>query len=376
MFINSEGLSMLSPSHLLRKVMSPVLTLLPGAEKSYLSLDIGSSSVKMLEVRGGPDALKIVNAGIAQLPANAIQGNVVQDTESVARTIRQLVTSQKVRASEVIAAIPGPAVIIKRATFPIQNPGELEETILFEAGNFIPESLENVNLDYQILDSAQETNEVDVLLVAVRKDVINSYVSAISGAGLLPVVVDIDYFALENMFELNYAPEPEEIVALINIGARYSSINIMKGGRSAFTGDVPVGGRQFTETLAQTLGVSYEEAEDLKIFGDEEETKRKEAEHIISVAADQLLDEVQRALSFFWTGSAEEQIHAAYLSGGSAHLPGLMDAMSERLQIPVMFSDPFRALSIGRQADEQFLREHASALAVSVGLATRRPGDK
>ena len=367
---------MLSPGHLLKKALSPVLSILPGGEKSYLSLDIGSSSIKMLEVRGGQNALRVINAGVAQLPANAIQGNVVQDTASVARTIRELVASHKVRASEVIAAVPGPAVIIKRATFPLQNPHELEETILFEAGNFIPESLENVNLDYQLLDSAQDSNEVDVLLVAVRKDVINSYISAISDAGLIPAVVDVDYFALENMFELNYAPGPEEVVALINIGARYSSINIMKGGRSAFTGDVPVGGRQFTESLAQALSISYDEAEDLKIFGDDEEATSKEVEGVINTAAEQLLDEVQRALSFFWTGSAEEQINAVYLSGGSAHLPGLVETMGERLQIPVMFSDPFRALSISRQADEQFVREHASALAVSVGLATRRPGDK
>lgn len=367
---------MLTPSSFLKKTIAPLLSFLPGAEKGYLSLDIGSSSVKMLEVRGSGESLRIVNAGIAQLPTNAIQGNVVQDPDDVARTIRTLVANQKFKATEVIAAIPGPAVIIKRATFPVQSPQELEETILFEAGNFIPESLENVNLDYQILDSAQDTNEVDVLLVAVRKDVINSYVTAISDAGLTPIIVDVDYFALENMFERNYAPGPEDVVALINIGARYSSINIMKGGRSAFTGDVPVGGRQFTEALSQELGVNYDEAEDLKIFGSDEDAKRQSIENVLGSASDQLLDEIQRALSFFWTGSAEEQIHAVYLSGGSAHLPGLVEAMGERLQIPVIFSDPFRTLSIGRQVEEQFLLDHASALAVSVGLATRKPGDK
>ncbi|HXG17639.1 MAG TPA: type IV pilus assembly protein PilM [Methylomirabilota bacterium] len=367
---------MLSPGNLIKKAISPLFSVLPGAEKSYLSLDIGSSSVKMLEVRGSDEALTIVNAGIAQLPANAIQGNVVQDTESVARTIRTLVAAQKIRASKVIAAVPGPAVIIKRATFPIQPLAELQETIFFEAGNFIPESLENVNLDYQILDSASDSNEVDVLLVAVRKDVINSYVAAIKEAGLTPVVIDVDCFALENMFEANYAPGPDEVVALINIGARYSSINIMKGRRSIFTGDVPVGGRQFTEILSQELGASFEEAEDLKIFGPDDEAKRKEVASVLLSASDQLLDEVQRALSFFWTGSAEEQINVVYLSGGSAHLPGLAEAMGERLQIPVMFSDPFRTFSVSRQIDEQFIQEQASALAVSVGLATRRPGDK
>jgi type IV pilus assembly protein PilM len=367
---------MLLPGNWLRKAAAPLLSFLPGAEKGYLSLDIGSSSVKMLEVRGGGESLRIVNAGIAQLPTSAIQGNIIQDVESVTRTIRTLTTTHKVKASEVIAAIPGPAVIIKRATFPMQNPEELEETILFEAGNFIPESLENVNLDYQILGSTPDSNEVDVLLVAVRKDVINSYIAAISDAGLTPVVVDVDYFALENMFEINYAPEPEEVVALVNIGSRYSSINIMKGNRSAFTGDVPVGGRQFTEILSQELGVSYEEAEDLKLLGSTEAAKQKEIESIITSASDQLLDELQRALSFFWTGAAEDQINAVYVSGGSAHLPGLTEAMNERLQIPVSLSDPFRALSLSRQVDEQFIRDHASALAVSVGLATRRPGDK
>lgn len=362
--------------NVLKKVLSPVVSLLPSSEKGYLSLDIGSSSVKMLEVRDSSDSLRIINAGIAPLPTNAIQGNVVQDLDSVTQAIRSLLAAQKVKALEVIAAVPGPAVIIKRATFPLQSSNELEQTIFFEAGNFIPESLENVNLDYQVLDTAQDANEVDVLLVAVRKDVINSYVTAITNAGLSPIIIDVDYFALENMFELNYTPEPEEVVALINVGARYSSINIMKGGRSAFTGDVPVGGRQFTEALSEALHLNYEEAEDIKLFGSENETQTRETSHVITTIADQLLDEIQRALSFFGTGSTEEQITAIYLSGGSAHLPSLVAAMGERLQIPVMFSDPFRALSIGRHIDEQFLQENASAFAVSVGLATRRPGDK
>jgi type IV pilus assembly protein PilM len=246
---------------------------------------------------------------------------------------------------------------------------------MFEAGNFIPESLENVNLDYQVLDQADAEN-VDVLLVAVRKDVLNSYIDAIGNAGLMPVVVDVDYFALENMFEVNYSPNPDEVIALINIGARYSSINIMKDGRSAFTGDVPVGGRHFTEVLAQELGISHEQAEALKIRGAEEGSEREEFERIITASSEQLLDEVQRALSFFWTGSTEEQVSAIYLSGGTAPLHGLASALSERLQIPVEVSNPFRMMNLSRQADDQFIYQNASALAVSVGLATRRPGDK
>ncbi|MEW6299364.1 MAG: pilus assembly protein PilM, partial [Thermodesulfobacteriota bacterium] len=171
-------------------------------------------------------------------------------------------------------------------------------------------------------------------------------------------------------------PGPDEIVALVNIGARYSSINILKGGRSAFTGDVPVGGRHFTEMLAQELGVSYEQAEAIKLNRQAKGAEQEEVARVLTLASEQLLDEIQRALSFFWTGSAEEQVSAIYLSGGTAQLPHLAVSMSERLQIPVEVSNPFRSLSVSRHIDEAFLHQHASALAVSVGLATRRPGDK
>lgn len=346
-------------------------------EKNYLSLDIGSSSVKMLEVRGSGTAINVLNASITQLPANAVQGNVVQDSESVTRVIQTFKEKHHIKATEVIASVPGPAVIVKRATFPAQSPQELEETILFEAGNFIPESLDDVNLDYQVLNKNLGADSVEVLLVAVRKDVLNSYVTAISKAGLVPVVVDVDYFALENMFEVNYPSNAEEVIALINIGARYSSINILKGKQSIFTSDAPVGGRELTQALVRELGLNSDQAEVVKMKGQKERKDRKEEiEKIIAVTTEHLLDEIQHVLSFFWTGSVEEQISAAYVSGGTAQLPGLASLMSERLQIPVEISNPFRQINISRQADERFIRQNAPTLAVSVGLATRRPGDQ
>jgi type IV pilus assembly protein PilM len=301
---------------------------------------------------------------------------MVQDREGVAYAIRMLLDEHKIKTTEVITAVPGPAVIIKRANFPAQNPQELHETIFFEAGNFIPESLDNVNLDYQVFDRDAATDSITVLLVAVRKEVIKSFLTPISDAGLLPIIVDVDYFALENMFELNHTPIPEETIALINIGARYSSINIMKAGRSAFTGDIPFGGRQFTELLAQELGLTNEEAEAVKIAGkSERREKEEEVERIIEIASEQFFDEIQRAFSFFWTDPGD-QISSIYLSGGSAQIPRLAPAMSERLQVPVAIDDPFRSLTINRHADDEFIRQHAATLAVSVGLATRRLGDR
>jgi type IV pilus assembly protein PilM len=360
---------------LIRNILSPLTSLLSFGDKSYLTLDIGSSSIKMLEVKGKGNSLRILNAGIVPLASHAIQGNIVQNSTIVSEAIRTLVEDYELKATNVLTVVPGPSVIIKRANFPAQDLKELRETILFEAGNFIPESLDNVNLDYQIIDSGSATDSVEVLLVAVRKDVINSYISAIEEAGLVPVVADVDYFALENMFEANYSPTPDETIALINIGAHYSLVNVMKGNRSAFTGDVPFGGRHFTETLAEGLSISEEEAEEAKINGALDGHRNQDIEKIISSASDHLLDEIQHTLSFFGTGAAEEQITSIYLSGGTAQLPGLASTMSQRLNVPVEISDPFRSIRV-RGRHEEFIRTHASSFAISTGLAARRPGDR
>ena len=365
-----------SPGNILQKIIQPISSIIPfRGEKNYLTLDLGTSSVKMLEVQEKGGVMSIVDAGIEPLPPDTIQGSMVQDPESVALSIRTLVEAHEVEATDVITAIPGPVVVIKRATFPAQDQKELKETILFEAGNFIPESLDDVHIDYQVLEHDEETDNVDILLVAVRKDMLEGYVSAISQAGLTPIIVDVDYFALENMFETNYEPDPDETAALINIGAHYSSINIVKESRSVFTGDVPIGGRQFTSLLAQELGVDEEQAEGLKI-GEAIADDQDAVQRIISLGAEQFLDEVQRSLSFFWSGSTKDQLNTIYLSGGAAQLPGLAQAMHERLEVPAEVIDPFRLLNVGPQVDELFLRQYGASFAVSVGLATRRLGDK
>ena len=359
-----------------QRIIRPLSSLLSfGGEKTYLTLDIGTSSVKMLEVQEKGGVITVINAGIEPLPSGTIQGGMVQDPESVALSIRTLIEAHEVETMDVITAIPGPLVVIKRASFPSQERKELKETILFEAGNFIPESLDDVHIDYQVLEHDEETDNIDVLLVAVRKDMLEGYVSAVTQAGLNPVVVDVDYFALENMFEANYEPNLDETVALINIGAHYSSMNIVREGRSAFTGDVPIGGLQFTSLLAQELGVDEEQAEGLKI-GDTIADDKNAVQRIITLATQQFLDEVQRSLSFFWSGSTKDQLSTIYLSGGAAQLPGLAEATQERLEVSTEVIDPFRLLNVGPQVDELFLRQYAASFAVSVGLATRRPGDK
>lgn len=368
---------MASLNETIGRLASPLTSLIPfEVDKGYLSLDIGSSSIKMVEVRGQGSRLKITNAGLIPLHADAVQNHCVQDIGQVSQAIRLLVEEHGVRTQEAVAAVPGPAVIIKPVSLPAQEPAALAETILFEAGNFIPESLDNVNLDYQVLGRDPATDTIDVLLVAVRKDIINSYLTAIREAGLIPAIMDVDYFAIENMFEANYSPDPGEVVALINIGAGYSSLTIMQGGRSSFTGDVSIGGEQFTHLLAQEFGIKRDQAEEAKISGFLEGYDKADIDRALSVTSEQLLDEIQRSLSFFWTASTQEQIGAVYLSGGTARLPGLAATIGARLRVPVEIVNPFRSFNMGPQVDTEFLAQHAPSLAVSVGLATRRLGDK
>ncbi|MEA2626615.1 MAG: type pilus assembly protein PilM [Candidatus Binatota bacterium] len=339
-----------------------------------LSLDIGSSAVKLLEIDGPADRPRIRAFGSHPLAPSAVQNNMIQEPDQVAAVIRTLVAESGAKAKQVITAVPGPAVIIKKIQLPHQEPGELENSVLFEAGNFIPENLENVNLDFQIVDVIERDNQVEVLLVAVKKEIINSYTSAIRMAGLEPAVVDVDYFALENMFEANYSPPGNEIVALVNIGARYSSINILRGSRSTFTGDVPVGGKEFNDTLVRNLGVSYVEAETIKLGGTSDHPLA-EIDPLLQPVKEFIADEIHRALSFFWTAATDETISAVYVSGGAAHVPGLVTLLHERLEMPVQLASPFERVDVSVR-DREGLMKDAPSYAIAVGLATRRPGDK
>lgn len=358
-------------AHRLRRSFAGVLPLGSG---SFLALDIGSSCVKLVETDGPAKNVRLVAAGIAPLPPSAVQNNLIQDPDLVVQTIRDLVRETGARSREVITAVPGPAVIIKKIHLR-GDEANLEQQVMVEAGNAIPESLDNVTLDYQVIGYT-ERDEIEVLLVAVKKDIINSYTSVIRDAGLVARVVDVDYFALENMFELNYDVDDSQVIGLVNVGARYCSINILRAGRSSFTGDVPVGGTEFTEVLMRNLGVSPEEAERLKTGGTTGDLTRDQIDAALAPAVQLFVEEIHRSLSFYWRADVEDPLSAVYLSGGTARTPGLARVLGERLEIPVALANPVERVPLGRLINSSFVHENAPSLAVAVGLAARRPGDK
>ena len=362
-------------SGLLSRSVADLLPL-PRRSGAFLAVDIGSSCVKLVETDGPAGSIRLLAAGIAPLPPAAVQNHLIQDPLVVAQTIRDLVRQTGARAKQVITAVPGPAVMIKKISLPAGgDEANLEQQVMVEAGNAIPEHLDNVTLDYQVI-GYNEREELIVLLVAVKKDIVNSYTSVIRDAGLTPEIVDVDYFALENMFELNHDADETQVIGLVNVGARYCSINILRAGRSSFTGDIPVGGAEFSDVLMRNLGVSADEAELLKVGGTARDFSREQIEAALTPAVQFLVEEIHRALSFYWRSDAEEPLSAVYLSGGTARAHGLAGMLSDRLETPVEIADPLARVTIGRSVDADFVRENAASLAVTVGLATRRPGDK
>jgi type IV pilus assembly protein PilM len=350
-----------------------------GRQDGFVALDIGCSSVKMVETVIEKSGYRVIHLGVLPLPEKAIQNNMAVDQASVIETIRRLVQENGVKSNKVISAVPGRAVIMKKIQMPMQEENELEANIEFEANTVIPENLENVNLDHQILNVIDGGRKLEVLLVAVKKEIVNSYTDVIQGAGLTPAIMDVDYFALENMYEANYGTMAGDgVIGLIHGGARYTSITLLHKGISIFTGDLPIGGEEFTDNLKRELNISVEAAEQFKLTGVLNGQKGLDLETILRPMTENLTQEIRRTVSLYGAVPSEEGegLKSIYLSGGSAKLPGLRELLQERMGVPVVLAEPFRGFSLGRNVRRANLVDSAPLFAVGAGLSIRRPGDK
>ncbi len=238
-----------------------------GRGKSLLGLDIGSSSLKVAEVKDSKKGYHLENFGLAPLPPEVIVDGALMNGSAVVDAIQTLMADRKIKAKSVCTSVSGAAVIVKKIKIPAQSEAELAQSIQWDAAQYVPFDINEVNLSYEVLGAPDEEGQMDVLMVAAKKDLINDYVAVIKEAGLNPMVMDVDAFAMQNMFEVNYPIQPDEVLALVNVGASVININVTKGGSVMFTRDVSAGGNQYTEEIQKSLGVSFEEAETLKIGG-------------------------------------------------------------------------------------------------------------
>ncbi len=348
--------------------------------KPIVGLDIGSASVKAVEIQVSSKGFEVTHMGMAPVPAEAIVQGAFLNSSAIVDAIREAVSNAGIRSKEVSAAVSGHSVIVKKINLPIMTAEELEESIRWEAEQYIPFDVNEVNLDFQILPGGETEGQMDVLLVAAKKDLIDDYVQVISEAGMSPSIVDVAAFAVENAFEANYQAEANQVVALVNVGAQVVNINVIQEGSPAFTRDISTGGNQYTEEIQKALSIGFGEAERIKLGNasseDSQDVVPQEVDQAMRSVTDTVLGEITRSLDFFTATAAESRIGRILVSGGSAQIPDFAKAFQDRTNVPVQLLNPFERMLPSRKFDEDYLREMAPFMTVGVGLGLRRMDER
>ena len=347
-------------------------------KKEIVGLDIGSSSIKLVELKEGKKGYRLQNLALSPLPPEAIVDGALMDSVIIIDAIKDLIGQAKTKTKSAVTSVSGHSVIVKKITLPFMTEAELEESIQWESERYIPFDINDVNIDFQILGSDAENPDVmNVILVAAKKDIINDYVSVIMEAGLSPVMVDVDAFALENMLAINYDLEKGDSVAIANVGASITSINILKNNVSAFTRDIFKGGNQVTEEIQRQLHIDFEEAEKIKVGSKMDGISQPVIQKVLKEASESLAIEIGNSLDFYQSASTYEKIGKLYLSGGGSKVKDFDILLQQQIGIPVEMINPFKNIEFNeKHFDLEYMREIGPAMAVGVGLASRKVGDR
>ena len=344
-----------------------------------IGLDIGSSSIKVVQLKEIEGNYTLTRFGMVSLAPEMIVDGTIMDSVRCVEILQNLIKDQSITSKDAVISLSGHSVIVKKVVLPQMTEDELAESIRWEAEQYIPFDINDVNMDFQILNTfadAEGKSQMNVLLAAVKKDKMTEYTSLVIEAGLKPVIVDIDAFALENMYCINYDVREDETIALINVGASLTNINILQGGTFAFTRDVSIGGNKYTETVQKDLGLSYDDAEKAKKGENVEGVDSFTLDPVIENVSNEIVSEITRSFGYFKTASGNEKIDKIMLGGGASKTKNFGNYLQERLETPVEMLNPFRKVQIPPEFDSTYINNAASMAAVVVGLGTRRLSDK
>jgi len=351
-----------------------------GKAKGVVGLDIGSSAVKAVELKPVGKGFKVVAFATEPVPPDSIVDGAIIDGAAVTDAIRRVFENKAFKTKEVAASLSGNAVIVKKISLPVMTEAELAESIYWEAEQYIPFDIQDVNLDYQILDPGtgpDSKGTMDVLLVAAKKEKIADYTGVISQAGRTAVVVDIDAFALQNAYEANYDFEPEGVVVLLNAGASAININILTGNQSAFTRDISTGGNAYTEAVQKELNLPFDSAEQLKRGQTVEGVTFEDVIPVLDAMTDGVLLDIEKTFDFFKASATSDHIDRIVVSGGASRVHGFIEKLQEKFGTTVEMFDPFKKIAFEAQRLGVTDPEAVSpAAAVAVGLALRTAGDR
>jgi type IV pilus assembly protein PilM len=346
---------------------------------NLVGVDIGSSSIKVAQLKESRKGYGLVRLGYAPLPPQAIVDGHVMNAQAIIDSLGRAFSSAKIRQRDVALSISGQAVIIRKITVPLMTPAELDEQIHWEAEQHIPFDIKDVHIDYEVIRRRPETGQMDLLLVAAKRDEINDYTQLARSAKLKPVVVDIDAFTVQNLFEANRGMPPDQTFAIINIGASLASINIVSRGASAFTRDIANGGNYITEHIQRQLGVTFEQAEEYKCSSVTAGPGAvpPDVYRVIEAVCDSIAGEIQRSLDFFLATSGEAEMQRIYLTGGSSHLAALPGAISRRSRVAVELIQPMERITVeAKEVDRALLQARAPQFSVALGLGMRKDKER
>jgi type IV pilus assembly protein PilM len=350
------------------------VSLLSRKKPVILGLDISSTSVKLLELQQDGDNFKVQSLAIEPLPDNAVVEKNFQDVEAIGETIKRAVKRAGTRAKSAAVAVAGSAVITKIITMPANlSGGELEAQIQLEADQYIPYPLEEINLDFEVMGPTENNPEtIDVLLAASRSENIEARTAALEIGGLVPKIVDVEAYTIEHASDL-LARDMEDsgkdkVIAVIDIGATMTSLNVIENGHLIYTREQNFGGKQLTEEIMRRYGLAYEEAGRLKKSGGLPDNYIPE---VLEPFKETIAQQVSRFLQFFYTAGKHNAVDLIALAGGCAAIPGIDELVESQLETPTVIANPFSKMSLSSKVNPEALSKDAPSLMIACGLALR-----
>jgi type IV pilus assembly protein PilM len=344
--------------------------------KNLVGVDVGASSIKVVQLKGSRKNVSVARYGYAELPPQTIIDGHIMSAGHVTEALLKIFQDNKIQTKDVAVGVYGQSVIVRKITVPMMTNEELDEQISWEAEQHIPFDIKVMSVDYEVLRRRPEAGQMDLLLVAAKKDEINDYASILREAKLRPLVVDINAFTIQNIFETQLGLPEDGTIGLLNVGAAVSSLNIVSRGVSAFTREITNAGNAITEEIQKQCGVPYEQAEAYKCGGGPTQIVPQEVHQVINQACDALAGEIQRSLDFYLATSGDNEISRIYVSGGSAYLAPLAKSIEKRARVPVVIFDPLGNIPVDKVVNEADLRARAAQLVVAIGLSLRTDREK
>ena len=340
--------------------------------KPVVGIDIGSSAIKLVEAEKKRGGWVIRSFTSITLPEDTIVDGEIVNHAAVVEALKLLIKEASSRTKLVCTSVAGSSVIIKHIAIPKTVPKELEDQVYWEAEQYIPFDMKEISLDFEVVQEEGPDGKMDVLLVAAKKDFIEKRLATLKDAGLEPEVLDVDVIALANTFWNNYEMTPDNAVVLVDIGASLTKINIVSDSTTLFTRDVAVGGKNLTQEIQNKLGISFQEAEVLKIDACSTGQIPEEVLPLVNSISENIALEIRRSLDFYAASPVQIPVTSVYLCGGGSRIPGFSNMLAEILGLPIEYLNPFNKIACsGRQFNEEFLAAISSTAVVPIGLALR-----